>query len=162
VSHVAGHSIDPQQGELDMTAGWGHFGKGDAIMPGAGKTVERSYTPKERDLIEQGAVKRGLTFKQALEQLGETTCDIYLNDIAYWNNVPLNVWNYYIGGYQVVKKWLSYREKEILGRGLTMDEAHEVVNMARRIAAIALLQPALDNNYEAVKKSTFNWPGDKS
>jgi len=160
VSHVAGHSIDPQQGELDMTAGWGHLGKGNAIMPGAGKTVERSYTPKERDLIEQGAVNRGLTLKQALEQLGETTCDIYLNDVACWSNIPVNVWNYYVGGYQVIKKWLSYREKKVLGRGLKMEEVHEVMNMARRIAAIILLQPALDENYERIKKSTFCWRPD--
>ncbi len=162
VSHVAAHSIDPQQGELDMTAGWGHFGKSKAIMPGTGRAVERSYTPTERDLIEQGAVKLGLTLKQALGQLGETTYDIYVNDVAYWSNIPVNVWNYYIGGYQVIKKWLSYREKEILGRGLKMEEVHEVMNMARRIAAIILLQPALDENYGAVKKSTFDWPGDKS
>jgi hypothetical protein len=29
--------------------------------------------------------------------------------------------------------------------------------MARRIAAILLLQPALDANYEAVKASTWSW-----
>jgi hypothetical protein len=162
VSHVAAHSIDPQQGELDMTAGWGHFGKSNAIMPGTGRAVERSYTPTERDLIDQGAVKLGLTHKQALGLLGETTYDIYLNEVAYWSNIPVNVWNYYIGGYQVIKKWLSYREKEILGRGLKMEEVHEVMNMARRIAAIILLQPALNENYEAVKQSTYNWPVDKS
>jgi len=161
ITHVAGHSINPMQGELDITAGWGHFGKNDAVMPGVGKTIERSYTPKERDLIEQGTVRLGLTLKQTLDQLGETTCDVYLNDVAYWSNIPTNVWNYYIGGYQVIKKWLSYREREILGRGLKIEEAHEVMNMARRSAAIILLQPALDENYEAVKKSTFNWCGEK-
>ena len=32
------------------------------------------------------------------------------------------MWDYTIGGYQVVKKWLSYREKPLLGRSLTPDE----------------------------------------
>jgi len=27
------------------------------------------------------------------------------------------VWTYTIGSYQVIKKWLSYREKPLLGRG---------------------------------------------
>lgn len=162
VTHVACDSIDPATGELDMTASWAHFGKNNAVMPGKGKVVERPYTPKERALLNEGATQSGLTLEQSLEQLGETTCDIYLNDVAYWSNIPVNVWNYYIGGYQVIKKWLSYREKEILGRGLKMEEVHEVMNMARRIAAIILLQLALDENYEAVKKSTFDWPGDKS
>ena len=63
-----------------------------------------------------------------------------------------------IGGYQVIKKWLSYRELELLGRPLTPDEAREVMNMARRIAAIVLLEPALDANYQAIKDSTYSWP----
>ena len=49
--------------------------------------------------------------------------------------------------HQVIKKWLSYRERELLGRALTTDEAREVMNIARRIAAILLLEPALDANY---------------
>lgn len=52
-----------------------------------------------------------LSSEQALEQLGETTYDIYLNEVAYWRNIPARVWGYYIGGYQVIKKWLSYRER---------------------------------------------------
>jgi hypothetical protein len=63
-----------------------------------------------------------------------------------------------IGGYQVIKKWLSYREHDLLGRSLTSDEAREVTNIARRIAAILLLEPALNANYEAVKQSAYAWP----
>jgi len=37
--------------------------------------------------------------------------------------MPAKVWGYYIGGYQVIKKWLSYREKSVLGRPLAQDEA---------------------------------------
>ena len=40
---------------------------------------------------------------------------------------------------------------------LTVDEVREVTNMARRIAAILLLEPALDENYEKVKSSTYKW-----
>ena len=50
-----------------------------------------------------------------------------------------------IGGYQVMKKWLSYREAPLLGRDLRNEEAREVQAMARRIAAILLLEPALDD-----------------
>jgi hypothetical protein len=61
----------------------------------------------------------GMTTETALVLLGATTFDIYLNDVAYWRNVPANVWRYTIGGYQVIKKWLSYRERALLGRDLT-------------------------------------------
>ena len=56
-----------------------------------------------------------------------------------------------------MKKWLSYRELELLGRPLKPEEAREVMNMARRIAAILLLQPKLDENYRAVIRATYDW-----
>ena len=31
-----------------LTAGWGHYGTGGAVMPGQGRAVERAYTPDER------------------------------------------------------------------------------------------------------------------
>ena len=46
----------------------------------------------------------------------------------------------------------------LLGRALTIDEVRYVQEMARRIAAILLLEPALNANYESVKQHTFPWP----
>ena len=71
----------------------------------------------------------------ALPALGETTFDIYLNGSAFWRNVPAAVWNYRLGGYQVLKKWLSYRERTVLGRALKLDEVQHFSDTARRIAA---------------------------
>ena len=90
--------------------------------------------------------------------LGEPTCDVYLNDVAYWKNIPRRVWGYTIGGYQVIKKWLSYCERKLLGRALTKDEVRYVQEVARRIATIILLEPELDANYQAVKAHTHPWP----
>jgi hypothetical protein len=89
--------------------------------------------------------------------LGGTCVDVFLNERAYWRCVPARVWHYTIGGYQVMKKWLSYRERPLLGRDLTAEEARYVTEMARRIAALLLLEPALDENYAAVKAETFEW-----
>ncbi len=155
----AAGQLDPDSGDLEMTAGWGHAGKGGAVMPGQGKVVERPYDPDERAAIAEGAARLGITPEQVMALLGETTFDVYLNDRAFWKNVPLRVWEYTLGGYQVIKKWLSYREKELLGRSLTPDEARYVTSMARRIAAILLLGPALDANYEAVKRDALSWNG---
>ena len=110
------------------------------------------------DAIADAAKARGLSREQALTLLGADTRDVYLNDKAYWRNVPANVWEYFIGGYQVIKKWLSYREQELLGRALSADEAREVTGMARRLSAIILLQPALDENYRRAAASAYPWP----
>jgi hypothetical protein len=88
---------------------------------------------------------------------GASTYDIYLNERVYWRNVPPRVWAYTIGGYQAIKKWLSYRERPLLGRGLSPAEATEVSQIARRIAAILLLEPALDASYRAVAAATYAW-----
>ena len=57
----------------------------------------------------------------ALPAPGDITFDIYLNGEAFWRNV-LAAWTYRLGGYQVLKKWLPYRERVILGRALTPEE----------------------------------------
>ena len=111
--------------DFSVTAGWGHFGQGEAVMPGQGRVVERPYTAEERAALGESA-----------HTLGETTFDIYLNDRAYWRNVPSTVWSYKLGGYQVLKKWLSYRERGVLGRPLRPEEVQHFTDTARRIAAI--------------------------
>jgi hypothetical protein len=40
---------------------------------------------------------------------------------------------------------------------LTLDEVREVMNVARRIAAMLLLESALDANYRAVKENCYDW-----
>jgi len=158
ISREGGGPLKPEAGDLALTVGWGHGGKDGITMPGKGKAMKRDYTPEELAAIREGAKALGLTPEQALEHLGESTYDIFLNDVAYWRNVPEKVWTYYIGGYQVIKKWLSYREKPLLGRPLTPDEVEEVTHMARRLAAIVLIEPALNVNYQNVKESCYAWP----
>lgn len=137
-------TLDPDAGDLELSAGWGHAGKGGVTMPAKGKITVREMTPGERGAMPEGAV--GI--------LGEQTCDVWLNKRAYWRNIPVRVWEYSLGGYQVIKKWLSYREKELLDRSLTVEEARYVTETARRIAALLLLSPALDANYRAAKQAT--------
>ena len=138
IAHAEGLQL--QDDDFRITAGWGFWGKDGVTMPAKGKLNFRDYTEKELAAIGDD-----------IKLLGERTFDVYLNNVAYWRNVPERVWEYTIGGYQVVKKWLSYREYELLGRGLSLDEVTEVTNMIRRLAAILLLAPALDANYAKIK-----------
>ncbi len=117
--------------DFALTAGWGHYGSGDAVMPGQGHIEERAFTPDEQ------ATFGGATGRSPLQS--PTTFDVYLNGRAYWRNVPAAVWRYKLGGYQVLKKWLSYREQSILARPLTPAEVQHFTDTARRIAAILTL-----------------------
>jgi hypothetical protein len=152
-SRLGGGEMD----DLAITAGWGHFGKAGVVMPAKGKLAERQYNETEAAAIDAEATARAMSPVEVRRLLGDGTLDVYLNNAAHWRNIPRNVWEYTIGGYQVVKKWLSYREDETLGRALKPEEAREVMNMARRIAAIILLQPKLDGNYATVKAAAFDW-----
>ena len=111
-----------------VTAGWGRRGSGDAVMPGKGRAVERPYTLKELTAL-----------SDALPALGETTFDVHLNGKAFWRNIPAAVWDYRLGGYQVLKKWLSYREATILGRKLQPAEVQYFADTARRIGALLMM-----------------------
>ena len=75
----------------------------------------------------------------AIGVLGQTTFDIYLNGNAFWRNIPAAVWRYKLGGYQVLKKWLSYRERGVLGRALLPEEVLYFAEAARRIEAILVV-----------------------
>ncbi len=154
---------------LAVTAGWGHAGQSNITMPGKGKLAlhpsgchpeasprraadsgsgraGRAEIPAQKSSVKDGP---GMTTKGAL--------DVYLNDTTFFANVPEAVWNYTLGGYQVLKKWLSYREQALLGRPLHDDEARHFMNTVRRVTALRLLEKALDENYQAVISSIFSW-----
>ena len=116
------------QEDYAITAGWGHFGARQTVMPGHGIVKERDYTNTERASLGEVA-----------PVLGGSTFDVFLNERAFWRNVPAAVWAYELGGYQVIKKWLSYREQQVLGRSLLGEEIRYVSNVIRRVARIITL-----------------------
>ena len=131
--------------DFDVTASWGHFGSGQAVMPGQGRVVERAYTADERKAM-----------GDSVSVLGDKTFDVYLNDRAYWRNVPSSVWSYKLGGYQVLKKWLSYRESKVLGRSLKPDE---VQHFAADGAACLGYSGAGDTRGECLQVLAMLWFG---
>ena len=113
--------------DFAVTAGWGYFERPTVVKSGKGRVVERDYMPGESAAMEH-----------ALPWLGDVTVDVHLNGEAYWRNVPAAVWDYRLGGYPVLKKWLSYREHKVLGRRLQAEEVQHFADTARRIAALLI------------------------
>jgi hypothetical protein len=122
----------------------GVAGKGGICMPSVGRSESRAYTAEE--------------LGDHTKLLGESTFDIYLNGVTYFRNVPEHVWQLTLGGYQVLKKWLSYRETILLGRPLTLEEVEYFQKTTRRIAAILLLGDELNANYAEVCGGVYAWP----
>lgn len=45
---------------------------------------------------------------------GSTTGRVWINKTQYFDGVPPEVWNFYLGGYQVCQKWLKDRKDRVL------------------------------------------------
>lgn len=71
---------------------------------------------------------------------------LYINKTQYFNNVPQQVYDFYIGGYQVLDKYLKERK----GRKLTYDEAGNVESTIRAISFTIEQMNKID-------KQTKNW-----
>jgi len=148
-----GGAAQPSLGHLDVTVQWGIVQKSGAVMPGRGKLERRPFTDAERVALGESGNSLGLA------------CDIHLNDGTYWACIPERVWEFKIGGFQVLKKWLSYREHgaghpSLLRRGLTVTEAREFTGLAQRLTGVILLAPSLDENYHDAVAHTWPWNAD--
>ncbi|VXD01809.1 conserved hypothetical protein [Sphingomonas sp. T1] len=147
--------------DLSVRAGWGNIqitaNGNQIVMPGRGKVVRRDYFVEERVAFEEEAAAQQIDSEELFALLGLATYDIYLSDRVFLKNVPELVWNYSLSGYQVLKKWLSYREQGVLGRPLSIQEMMFLPDAARRISAILLLTPRLDASYLAAKANPLPW-----
>jgi hypothetical protein len=150
IRRVDGGAAVPARGHLKVSAQWGILQRDGAVMPARGKLLRRPFSQAERAALGASA-----------DELGQA-CDVYLNDETFWAGVPERVWEFKIGGFQVLKKWLSYREEGsgqpgLLGRSLTVDEAREFTTLAQRLTAAVVMGPALDANYEEVVAQAWPW-----
>ena len=143
--------------DLSVTAGWGSRDSIGRVSPGQGKTETRDWTDAEKEALRKGFAAEDIQEARGFALLGRAV-DVYVNDTMFWRGVPEAAWNYVIGGYLVIKKWLSYREEAILDRPLTKDEAREVTATVRRLTALILLSDQLDANYTACRDQAYNWP----
>ena len=134
-----GGALDPAT-DLGVTAGWGHFGQGGAVMPGRGKAVPFND-------LDGGGLDHDLDGTPL--RTGPDYYRVFLNARACCDFVPRAVWEYTLGGYPVLKKWLSYREEAVLGRALRPEEAREFTGIARRIEALLRLGAELNAAYRA-------------
>lgn len=87
---------------------------------------------------------------------GERTGDLYINDDAFFANVPEAIWTYQLGGYPVLKKWLGYRQADRRNDNpLSDDERKWFRQVIQRIAALLALGTELDALYQQAAADAF-------
>lgn len=75
---------------------------------------------------------------------------IYINKTQYFDGIPLEVWEFHIGGYQVCQKWLKVRR----GRTLTYDDIQHYQRIVAALAETIQLMSEID---EAIEEHG-GWP----
>ena len=73
---------------------------------------------------------------------------VRINDNQFFTDIYENVWNYYIGGYQVLNKWLKSRK----GKILSSEVIKTYCKIATAIHHTILIQKEIDRLYPEVEK----------
>ena len=145
-----------QDTDLAINVGWGKRAN-NTINPGKGRFKKRKWSNEEKDKLRKVFSSMEISEGRGFELLGDAF-DIYLNANNYWKGVPESAWKCRIGTQQVIKKWLSYRERDILKRDLTLSEAGHVTEMVQRLTVLILLGDSLDVNYKNCCDDAYEWP----
>jgi predicted helicase len=88
---------------------------------------------------------------------------VYINNEQYFEGIAENVWNYQIGGYQVLEKWLKDRKerkrrkdrKERKGRVLSLDDIKHYCQITTTLRQTIEIQKDIDKLYPEVEKETI-------
>lgn len=73
----------------------------------------------------------------------ETEAAVYINRAKHFAPVPQAVWDFRIGGYQVIDKYLKSRK----GRSLNLDEIHNVGNVCNVLSFTIARMAEIDAAY---------------
>ena len=65
--------------------------------------------------IQEGMADFPIAGTNEVEKLQYANNRLFINDTQYFDNVPPETWNLYIGGYQPAQKWLKDRKRRTLG-----------------------------------------------
>lgn len=76
---------------------------------------------------------------------------VYINDSQYFEGIEREVWEYQIGGYQVLDKWLKDRK----GCKLSLDEIKHYCQIATALEVTIEIQRDIDNIYLDTEKDTI-------
>ena len=77
---------------------------------------------------------------------------VYINDNQYFEGISRELWEYQIGGYQVLDKWLKDRKKT--DKPLSADDIKHYCRVATALKKTVNIQIEIDSLYPAVEKKT--------
>jgi len=79
--------------------------------------------------------------------------NVFINDSQYFSNIQPAVWEYQIGGYQVMAKWLKDRK----GRALSLDDIRHYIRVAKALQLTIEIQNKIDKIYPQIEKKLIDF-----
>lgn len=114
----------------------------------AGKTLVELHLLKSPLLNKTSARFEGNGGFVRKPRYDEKRGKVYINENQYFTNVTPEIWSYYIGGYQVLFKWLKDRK----GRSLSSEEVNHYIKIITALAETIKIQKEIDKFYPKVEQ----------
>ena len=120
-------------------------------MSALGSGLIELHLLKHKSLNNPVVKYRGKGTEDAIEKpiYDEKKETVRINEHRYFENVAPEVWNYQIGGYQVMEKYLKDR------KGRQMDDPQHYCKMGTSIAKTIELQKEIDTIFPKVEKKVI-------
>ena len=128
VPFTAVHDLFKKVGELGRELADLHLLKSQALSP----PVAKYQGSSDNDRVEK------ITYKEDEQR-------IYINKDKYFEGIAPEVWNYHIGGYQVLNKYLKDR------KGRIMDDAPHYCRIVTALSKTLKIQKKIDEIYPEVE-----------
>lgn len=123
-------------------------------MAGYGKKLVDLHLLKAQELDHPATKYQGKGNDRVGKLIYEGKEDrVYINEAQYFEGITEEVWQYQIGGYQVLSKWLKDRK----GRVLTLDDTKHYCKVAMSLKKTIEAQKTIDDLYPEVEKKTVEF-----
>ena len=134
VPFTADYDLFKKLGKLGRELADLHLLKSQALSP----PVARYQGSSDNDRVEK------ITYKEDEQR-------IYINKDKYFEGIAPDVWNYHIGGYQVLNKYLKDR------KGRNMDDAPHYCRIVTALSKTLKIQKKIDEIYPEVEKELLDF-----
>ncbi len=134
VPFTADYSLFTKLGKLGRELADLHLLKSPALNP----PVAKYQGSSDNDRVEK------ITYKEDEQR-------IYINKDKYFEGIAPDVWNYHIGGYQVLNKYLKDR------KGRNMDDAPHYCRIVTALSKTIEIQKKIDEIYPEVEKELIDF-----
>jgi predicted helicase len=88
-----------------------------------------------------------------VEKLRYEKGKLYINNDQYFEGIPLEVWKYQVGGYQVGAKWLKDRK----GKLLSVEETKHYCKIVTALKKTIEIQTKIDSTYLDIEKEIIDF-----